>query len=216
MPSDEKSPVLFRRERGACRPAQALLADPDIFYHADWLGPCEADALYEQLIGGVRWSRHRLRLFGREMDAPRLSCWIGDPHAMYRYSGALFEPEPWLDALRPVRDAVSGAAGVAFNSVLANLYRGGQDAMGWHSDDEPELGPRPVIASLSLGATRRFVLKARMPDLSGNFTRHVLELPHGSLLIMRGDAQSRFRHALPRTAKTVGPRINLTFRRIQR
>ena len=103
---------------------------------------------------------------------------------------------------------------MAFNSVLANLYRDGRDAMGWHSDDEPELGPKPVIASLSLGATRRFVLKARQPDAEGVIERHVIELPHGSLLLMRGDCQARYRHALPRTAKPVGPRINLTFRRI--
>jgi alkylated DNA repair dioxygenase AlkB len=99
---------------------------------------------------------------------------------------------------------------VDFNSVLANRYRDGRDAMGWHRDDEPELGPQPVIASISLGATRRFRLKAddaAVPPLS-------LDLPHGSLLVMRGLTQSRFRHALPRTAKPVGERINLTFRRI--
>ncbi|MCD9005799.1 alpha-ketoglutarate-dependent dioxygenase AlkB [Luteimonas sp. XNQY3] len=179
-----------------------------------WLPIPEADALFEALRVDIPWTRHRLRIFGREVDAPRLSCWIGDPEAAYRYSGARFAPEPWSEVLVPVRDAVSEAAEVAFNSVLANLYRDGRDAMGWHSDDERELGPRPVIASLSLGATRRFVLKARAPDMDGRFARHVLELPHGSLLVMRGDTQVRYRHALPRTAKPVGPRINLTFRRI--
>lgn len=179
-----------------------------------WLPVPEADALFEVVHVGVPWTRHRLRIFGREVDAPRLSCWIGDPGAMYRYSGTRFAPEPWPASLVPVRDAVSEAAGVAFNSVLANLYRDGQDAMGWHSDDERELGSEPVIASLSLGATRRFVLKARVADADGRFARHVLELPHGSLLVMRGDTQARFRHALPRTARPVGPRINLTFRQI--
>lgn len=181
---------------------------------AGWLPEAHATAALEALLADIPWTRHRLRIFGREVDAPRLSCWIGDPEAMYRYSGTRFEPEPWPAALVPVRDAVSEAAGVGFNSVLANLYRDGQDAMGWHSDDERELGPEPVIASLSLGATRRFVLKARMADADGQFARHVLELPHGSLLVMRGDTQTRFRHALPRTARPVGPRVNLTFRRI--
>ena len=181
---------------------------------AGWLPDGPATALMEALMGDIPWTRHRLRIFGREVDAPRLSCWIGDPGAMYRYSGTGFAPEPWPAALVPVRDAVSEAAGVAFNSVLANLYRNGQDAMGWHSDDERELGREPVIASLSLGATRRFVLKARAADADGRFARHVLELPHGSLLVMRGDTQTRFRHALPRTARPVGPRINLTFRQI--
>jgi len=99
---------------------------------------------------------------------------------------------------------------IDFNSVLANLYRDGRDSMGWHSDDEPELGAQPAIASLSLGSTRRFVLKHRN-DPSRKFA---LELPHGSLLLMRGATQANYRHALPRTARPVGPRINLTFRRI--
>jgi len=181
-----------------------------------WLPDAQARGLMEALLAGIPWTRHRLRIFGREVEAPRLSCWIGDPDVSYRYSGTRFMPEPWPSALAPVRDGVSDAVGVRLNSVLANLYRDGHDAMGWHSDDERELGPRPVIASLSLGATRRFVLKAREADADGRFARHVLELPHGSLLVMRGDTQARFRHALPRTARPVGPRINLTFRKIQR
>jgi len=181
-----------------------------------WLPDAQACGLMDALLAGIPWTRHRLRIFGREVEAPRLSCWIGDPDVTYRYSGTRFMPEPWPSALAPVRDGVSDAVGVRFNSVLANLYRDGHDAMGWHSDDERELGPRPVIASLSLGATRRFVLKAREADADGRFARHVLELPHGSLLVMRGDTQARFRHALPRTARPVGPRINLTFRKIQR
>ncbi|MDR6991878.1 alpha-ketoglutarate-dependent dioxygenase AlkB [Luteimonas sp. 3794] len=188
----------------------------DVEFDATWMSARQADLLFAGLLAQVPWSRHRLRMFGREIDAPRLSCWIGDPDASYRYSGTTFAPHPWPEALRPVREAVSAATGVAYNSVLANLYRDGNDAMGWHSDDERELGPEPVIASLSLGATRRFVLKARAPDTEGRLARHALELPHGSLLVMRGDTQARFRHALPRTARPVGPRINLTFRRILR
>lgn len=197
-----------------------FVMDPDLHdtdgwtLQAGWLPDGQATALMKALMADIPWTRHRLCICGREVDAPRLSCWMGDPGAMYRYSGTRFVPEPWPEALMPVRDAVSEASGVAFNSVLANLYRGGQDAMGWHSDDERELGPEPVIASLSLGATRRFVLKARAADADGRFARHVLELPHGSLLVMRGDTQARFRHALPRTVRPVGPRINLTFRQI--
>lgn len=175
-----------------------------------WLPPGEAEALFAALREAVPWDVHRIRLFGRWVDSPRLSCWIGDPGARYRYSGAAFEPRPWPDALRPVRARLRQSLGRDFDSVLANCYRDGRDAMGWHRDDEPELGPRPVIASLSLGATRRFVLKAR----EGGSPRLALELPPGSLLVMRGDTQANYRHALPRTARPVGPRINLTFRRI--
>jgi alkylated DNA repair dioxygenase AlkB len=119
-------------------------------------------------------------------------------------------PRPWPQALLPVRARLREELGLDCNSVLANLYRDGRDRMGWHRDDERELGPRPVIASLSLGAARRFVLKQRADAK----VSRAITLPHGSLLLMAGDTQARYRHALPATAKAVGPRINLTFRRI--
>ncbi|MET3928989.1 alkylated DNA repair dioxygenase AlkB [Lysobacter sp. OAE881] len=186
------------------------LPDAQLQFDPHWLGPLEADALLGGLHRDVPWETHRIRIFGREVDSPRLSCWIGDPDARYRYSGTLFEPHPWPDALVPVRERLERTLGVAFNSVLANLYRDGTDAMGWHSDAEPELGPAPVIASISLGATRRFALKHR-DDPARKLT---LELPHGSLLVMSGATQRHHRHALPRTTRPIGPRINLTFRRI--
>ncbi|MCD9027320.1 alpha-ketoglutarate-dependent dioxygenase AlkB [Luteimonas sp. BDR2-5] len=175
-----------------------------------WLDPDASRALFVALMAQVPWQQHHVRLFGRCVAAPRLSCWIGDPDASYAYSGTRFAPHPWPDALRAVRDAVGEAAGVRFNSVLANLYRDGRDGMGWHSDDERELGPGPVIASLSLGATRRFSFKHRTRPGVGL----TLPLPAGSLLLMRGATQQHYRHALPKTARPVGPRINLTFRRI--
>lgn len=149
-------------------------------------------------------------MFGREVDSPRLSAWIGDAGAVYRYSGADFTPCPWNHALSVLRVRLQEELGVPFNSVLANLYRDGRDAMGWHSDDEPELGPRPVIASVSLGGVRRFALKHRRDAA----LKGVLELPHGSLLVMSGDTQRLYRHALPRTSRVVAPRINLTFRQV--
>jgi alkylated DNA repair dioxygenase AlkB len=186
------------------------LPDASLEFEPRWLEATHADALFEALQATVPWDTHRLRLFGRELDAPRRSCWIGDPGAAYTYSRTRFEPRPWPEALRPVRARLAHELDSGFNSVLANLYRDGRDSMGWHSDDEPELGPAPVIASLSLGAARRFVLRHRRdPAL-----RHAIELPHGSLLVMRGTTQRDWRHALPRTARPVGPRINLTFRRI--
>jgi alkylated DNA repair dioxygenase AlkB len=190
------------------------LGGADVLYAPRWLPPAEADALLAALLVQVPWAVHRIRLFGREVDSPRLSCWIGDPGAAYRYSGTSFAPHPWPPALAAVRAALERAAGARFDSVLANRYRDGRDAMGWHSDDEPELGPRPVIASLSLGATRRFVLKARAGRGAPADARLALDLPHGSLLLMRGETQRNYRHALPRTARVVGERINLTFRRI--
>lgn len=182
----------------------------DLVLVRDWLEPGPADVLADGLSRVLPWQVHRVRLFGREVDSPRLSCWMGDPGAVYRYSGVRHEPHPWAEALLPIRDRLVRETGVAFNSALANLYRDGRDCMGWHSDDEPELGVQPVIASLSLGATRRFVLKHRRDP----GRKLAFDLAHGSLLVMRGDTQGDYRHALPRTSKPVGPRINLTFRRI--
>jgi alkylated DNA repair dioxygenase AlkB len=179
-------------------------------FDAQWLSRQEADELLAALLDAVPWEVHRIRLFGREVESPRLSCWIGDPEARYRYSGTLFAPQQWPASLLPVRARLSRQLGVAFNSVLANRYRNGRDAMGWHSDNEPELGPQPVIASLSLGAPRRFKLRGRGPNAPGMD----LDLPHGSLLVMRGDTQTHYQHALPRTARPVDERINLTFRQI--
>lgn len=175
-----------------------------------WLSADEADGLFDALMAQVAWETHRIRMFGRMVDSPRLSCWIGDPGASYVYSRVRFEPRPWPAALAALRPRIDAAAGVAMNSVLANLYRDGRDAMGWHSDDEPELGPRPVIASLSLGGTRRFAFRHRHDPAR----KATIELPHGSLLLMAGDTQAEWKHALPRTGKPVPARINLTFRRI--
>jgi alkylated DNA repair dioxygenase AlkB len=186
------------------------LPGADLRWLPGWLAPAEAAALFAHLLTAVNWEVHRIRLFGKLVDSPRLSCWIGDAQASYRYSGTRFAPHPWPPALQPLRERLAVETGVAFNSVLANRYRDGRDAMGWHSDDERELGPRPLIASLSLGATRRFVLRHREePAL-----RQALELSAGGLLLMGGETQRLYRHALPRTAKPVGERINLTFRKI--
>jgi alkylated DNA repair dioxygenase AlkB len=187
------------------------LAGAELAFDDGWMAKSEADALFAGLRHAIPWEVHRIRLFGRNVDSPRLSCWIGDPGTGYTYSGAHFDPNPWPIALRAIRARLAGELCIDFNSVLANLYRDGHDSMGWHSDDEPELGTQPVIASLSLGATRRFVLKHR----NDPSRKVALDLPHGSLLLMRGATQANYRHALPRTAKPVGPRVNLTFRQIQ-
>ncbi len=137
------------------------LQDAQVRLARGWLDPADCAVLMAALLGEVPWEVHRIRMFGRQVASPRLSCWIGDADAAYRYSGSRFEPRPWLPALSALRGRLQEELGVPFNSVLANRYRSGADAMGWHSDDEPELGPQPVIASISLGATRRFALRHR-------------------------------------------------------
>ena len=189
---------------------EGALPGAELRFASDWLATAEADALLVSLREEIRWETHRIRLFGREVDSPRLSCWIGDEDAAYTYSGTRFQPHPWPAALLSVRQRLTDELGCVFNSVLANRYREGRDCMGWHSDNESALGPQPLIASLSLGATRRFMLKHRHQPAR----KLELELPHGSLLVMGGDTQRNYKHALPRTARPVGERINLTFRNI--
>jgi alkylated DNA repair dioxygenase AlkB len=184
------------------------LAGAELAWDPTFLVAADAAAAFATLRDAIAWERHRIRLFGRDCDVPRLSCWIGDADAHYRYSGTDFEPRPWSPALLVLRERIEAACDASFNSVLANLYRDGRDSMGWHSDDEPELGPSPLIASLSLGASRRFLLRHRDDPAQ----RLALELGPGSLLVMRGATQANHRHALPRTARAVGERINLTFR----
>ena len=186
------------------------LPGADLLFYPDWLPVELANSLTKAALENIAWECHRIKIFGREVDSPRLSCWIGDAGASYVYSQTRFEPHAWLPELQIARQRLQNEFECQFNSVLANRYRNGQDSMGWHSDDEHELGKQPVIASISLGATRRFSFKAKT---AGAKAAHI-ELPHGSLLLMRGDTQKNYRHALAKTSKPVGERINLTYRNI--
>ena len=167
--------------------------------------------LVEQLGEEIDWQQHQITLFGRTHSAPRLSAWMGDANASYQYSGLRLTPVHWSPAVAALRDLVTAICEAPFNSVLLNLYRDGNDAMGWHSDDEPELGPSPMVASLSLGETRRFSLKHRNHAEEEGIS---LDLPGGSLLIMDPPTQQNWRHCVRPTRRAVGARINLTFREI--
>lgn len=189
------------------------LPHAEIWLDEHFLDAADAAALLYELEQSIAWRQEAIRLYGREVRQPRLTAWHGDPAATYRYSGLQLTPQPWTPALQKLRGHVETATGATFNSVLLNLYRYGQDSMGWHADDEPELGPAPVIASLSLGATRRFRLRPR----DARETPHAplsLDLPSGSLLVMRGPTQQHWLHAVPKTARPTGARLNLTFRLI--
>ncbi|MBX7194531.1 MAG: alpha-ketoglutarate-dependent dioxygenase AlkB [Sandaracinaceae bacterium] len=174
------------------------------------------EARMHALVAELPLAPESIVIFGRPVETPRLVSFHGEPHARYGYSGRVFEPRPWTPGLSSLRDAVEELVGVRFDCVLVNHYRSGDDAMGWHADDEPELGPAAprdvLIASLSLGAPRRFVLRHRRRTKE----RRELSLGEGSLLVMGGATQHRYQHAVPRTAKPVGPRTNLTFRLIRR
>lgn len=146
-------------------------------------------------------------MFGRMVKEPRLSAWVGDADAVYTWSGRRNEPLPWTPALVALRDRVSAELQRPFNAVLCNLYRDGEDAMGMHADNEPELGPEAVLASVSLGALRTF--RVRPTDGGEGFD---LRLGHGDLLVLNPELQRAWKHGVPRERRVTEPRVNLTFR----
>jgi len=177
-----------------------------------WLPADDADDCFRTLLETIAWEQGTIVLFGREIPEPRLTAWIGDRD--YTYSGRTVKARPWPELLDRLRARLETATGGRFNSVLLNRYRSGRDSMGYHSDAEPELGVNPLIASVSLGAPRRFVLRSkRGPESARPFE---LSLGHGSLLVMGGTCQHAFRHAVPKERGASGERINLTFRRVIR
>ena len=192
-------------------PQQRLELGPGAWL--DWwpcfLEPGESPAL-GALVAELPLRADRFQIFGRSVAVPRRMAWVGDPGCRYRYSGQTYEPTPWTPALAGLRDTVGERTGLAWNCVLANYYRDGRDSVGWHADDERELGPSSddvAIASLSLGAPRRFRLRRRDRQEA-----HTLELRNGSLVVMRGTMQRSWLHCLPKTRSPVGPRLNLSFR----
>ena len=167
--------------------------------------------ILQALTHDVSWQQHQVKVFNREHLVPRLTAWYGDKGMQYGYSGCTHTPLPWIPVLSDIRARLEQYLHQSFNSVLLNLYRNGDDTMGRHSDDEKELGPEPVIASASFGGTRRMVFHPR----DGNSAQaQAVELENGSLLVMQGACQSRWKHSIPGTRRFVEPRINLTFRKI--
>ncbi len=194
------------------QPAARLdhLPDCRLSYLPGFLEPPRAEALFRHLLETVPWRQDAITLFGKTYPQPRLTALYGDAGKPYSYSGITMHPLPLTPALQELRAAVEGVCGQRFSTVLLNLYRDGRDSNGWHADNEPELGPDPVIASLSLGAPRAFHLKHR--ELKDQRLKWVLE--PGSLLLMAGGTQRHWLHQVPKTRRPVGPRINLTFREI--
>lgn len=170
----------------------------------------ESTTLLQTLQDTLAWRQKNIRLFGRDVMQPRLVCWYGDDGADYRYSGVSNQALPWTPELLEIKAKVESTCQIRCNAVLGNCYRNGQDSVSWHSDDEPELGSMPIIASVSLGAVRRFELRhKKRPEY-----RLKLDLPDASILLMAGQTQANYRHALPKQGSVQDVRINLTFRLI--
>ncbi|HEX6978282.1 MAG TPA: alpha-ketoglutarate-dependent dioxygenase AlkB [Alphaproteobacteria bacterium] len=170
------------------------------------------DRIKDELIRETPWRQEAVSVWGKHYLQPRLIAWYGDPGCRYSYSGLSLDPLPWTELLLALRARVERVVDERFNSVLLNYYRDNNDSMGFHSDDERELGPRPIIASLSLGEERAIVFKAKA---NKELKPIRIMLGSGSLLVMKGDTQANWKHAILKERRPCGPRVNLTFRRIQ-
>ena len=183
------------------------LADGELYLLGQLALPHDAASVLARLIAETDWRAESITLWGRQVAQPRLSAWHGEKG--YTYSGLALAPQPFTPLQLQLKAAIEEVTGKRFNSVLLNYYRDGQDSMGMHSDDEAELGPAPAIASLSLGETRRFILKHKRTG-----ERLGVDLASGSLLLMAGATQANWLHGINKSARELGPRVNLTFRYI--
>ena len=181
----------------------------ELVYYEDFFS-CElSNKVYDRLIKNIDWNFDQIHIFGKKMVLKRRIAWYGDEDKIYKYSGTTKVPLKWNKTLYLIKNIIENHINYSFNSVLLNEYGSGQEGMGWHSDDEKELGPSPTIASLSLGASRDFYFR------SNNDQSIVkLRLENGSLLIMQGETQHFWKHSLPKRLKLTEGRINLTFRKI--
>jgi alkylated DNA repair dioxygenase AlkB len=170
----------------------------------------ESADLMQKLKATIAWKQETIQMYGKLLNTPRLTAWYGDNSKTYAFSGNKYHPLPWIPELLFIKQRVEQAAGLAFNSVLLNDYRNGNDSVAWHADDEPELGINPVIASVSFGQARRFDVRRKQ----NHKMKYSVELENGSLLIMKGDLQHNWEHQVPKSVKAMKERINLTFRMI--
>lgn len=186
------------------------LKDANVLYLEQFYNSETSNILFNTLRKEIQWQQDDIKLFGKTYKQPRLTALYAENEKPYSYSNITMYPESFFKELEQIKSDIEEKIAHKFTTCLANLYRSGNDSNGWHSDNEKELGHNPVIASLSLGATRSFQLKHKT-DSSQRFN---IELPSGSLLIMKGTTQEFWKHQIPKTKKHVGERINLTFRTI--
>ncbi len=179
-------------------------------FFPDFFSKSESDLFLQKLRTDIEWKQESMNMYGKQVNFPRLTAWYGDNDKPYSFSGITLQPKIWSEELIEIKNKIEPLAKVKFNSVLLNLYRSGNDSISWHTDAEKELGINPVIASVNFGVTRKFQLRHNQTK-----EKIEIELTHGSLLIMQGELQHFWQHQVPKTAKMVGERINLTFRVIK-
>ena len=197
---------LFKSE-----PVVLDLPDADIIYYPKFFDKEQSDLIYTELLQDIAWQQDNITIFGKTHPQPRLTALYGNEGKPYSYSNIKMQPHPWNSLLQKIKYYIEETTGWQFTTVLLNQYRDGKDSNGWHADNEKELGTNPIIASLSFGSERVFQLKHNtIAD-----AKKSIVLEHGSLLLMKGSTQHFWKHQIPKTAKPIGTRINLTFRSIK-
>ncbi len=187
---------------------QLLPYQGDASYHPHFFSNHESNELLQLLIQEIQWKQEPITIFGKQIMQPRLTAWYGDETKPYSYSGITMHPHSFTPALIHIKQKLDAFANCQFTSALLNQYRNGNDSMGWHRDNEKELGPEPIIASVSFGATRKFQFR----NYLNKNDKLSLPLTHGSLLLMRGTTNHFWEHQIPKTKQPIDIRINLTFR----
>ena len=186
-----------------------LPCDGEVYYHGLLLRPKQADKYFGILRDTLQWKNDEAIMYGKHIITRRKVAWYGDDNYAYTYSNTTKTAFRWTKELLEIKILVEAECGETFNSCLLNLYHNGEEGMSWHSDDEKALGKNTTIASLSLGAERRFLFRHKKSKETVS-----LMLENGSLLVMKGSTQTHWQHSLPKTKKVCGQRINLTFRTI--
>lgn len=184
------------------------LPDADVYYTPNFVE--QPDALMRILLDSLHWKQRPVRVFNQTHRTPRMAAWCADDGGQYQYSGSGDPNQPWTPELWVLKQQLEQHCQQPFNGALLNHYRNGHDHMGWHSDDENSLGEQPVIASVSLGAIRTFQFKHKCSK-----QRVDIALENGSLLVMQGDTQTHWQHALPKRLRENEARLNVTFRLIE-
>lgn len=185
------------------------LVDAEIRYYPHFFTQQQSDFWFSYLLSEIEWRQEQIQVYGKRHLTPRLSCWMGDADLDYRYSGMTMQTVEWDQQVLEIKNMLQQKTQQSFNSVLLNYYRDGQDSNAWHSDDEPELGENPVIASVTFGFERDFQLRHKHTK-----ERFQLKLAHGSVLLMSGTTQQYWQHQIPKRANAES-RLNLTFRAIK-
>ncbi len=187
---------------------QLDLIDSDISYYPNFIDIPKANVYFNHFRSTIPWQQDDIKVFGKVYQQPRLTALYGTVNKTYSYSNIIMRPRFFTPELMEIKKKLESVIEVDFNACLLNLYRDGKDSNGWHADDEKELGQNPIIASISLGQERSFNLRHKKDKA----LRHKIMLEHGSLLLMKEETQHFWHHQVPKTSKTIGERINLTFR----